>query len=114
MSDAFPSSTISCLAYDETKEGVDGWDWDSQILRAILAQDWQIAGGAANVFYLYREASADCWNRLYMIGELFGEPDDIAYSMGGPGAYDPDLVDGLFVFVLEPEPACGDDRYIHN
>ncbi len=49
-----------------------------------------------------------------MIGELFGEPDDIAYSMGGPGAYDPDLVDGLFVFVLEPEPACGDDRYIHN
>ncbi|MBX9747131.1 MAG: hypothetical protein K2X34_09535 [Hyphomonadaceae bacterium] len=88
-------------------------DLQNAYVRALTDGGWRFSGGAANVFFFERpRAGEDCSDRLAMVGLLLGDPAETdKYGTQQETTMDWSRVThGAFLFGLEPEPVCGDDR----
>lgn len=109
--DTTKSNFLGCVAYDIKSEGVDGKDWDSEYVDALVRLGWNFAGGAANVYYLKRkDSSNNCDEYLNMVAWFLGDKKEIDKY----GALDGSVIDWekipyvVFYFTMDDDLRCDD------
>ena len=103
---------LGCVAYDLSSEGVDGKDWDSEYLQALVDKGWSIVGGVANVYNLERDGLApNCTQNLGMIFLPFGDEAEVAkYGTEKEGDIEWDKIPfGIIYFAGDSAPVCDRD-----
>lgn len=101
----------ACVAfpYERDPEQSSG-EWD--YVRALDAAGWKFAGGAGNAYTLEKVVDADCSRQLYMIGQIQGDPDEVA-KWGRAGEKDMDwsrIENSLYLFIEAENQVCGEKR----
>ncbi|MDJ0919745.1 MAG: hypothetical protein QNI84_01345 [Henriciella sp.] len=77
-------------------------------IRQLEQQGWSDFGGAANVFWVYRENNGDCRDKLYLAALISGDVDEVA-KWGGPDERDMDwskIDKAVYLFSPTVEGSC--------
>src|SRR3990167_947787 len=106
-----PPFDFACVAFPRSEQAAEGFEW--QYLELLAEQGWVFSGCAANVLSAERPIDENCSVELSLIGMIQGEPSEVAKW----GTQDEESMDwskvpnGMILFVADPEPLCGAQRY---
>ena len=101
-------ATYGCIEYPAASEGVNGKDWDSDYSRELQKNGWEWAGGEGNAFFFEKPLNVNCSHHLAMLG-WYQDTEDEQNIVDETGSLE-NLENLLFIFVLQEEPVCGDER----
>ncbi len=97
----------TCVAIPANNEDFDGLDWQTKYVEKLEADDWELAGGEANIFFLEKELSEDCNILMLLVGTILEKDAEEALLSGKEYEGDYNMV---FLYAVSPAPVCGDDR----
>ena len=99
---------FGCIAFPFSSEEDDGKDWEREYGRLLNENGWDWKGGEANVYFFEKTIDDNCSYSLAMIGWFQGNSEQTkAYQETGSLE---GVENGLFIFGIEPEPVCGNNR----